>query len=151
MDDGKMEIDLFGECLPRGVFADSELWGDIWRGWIVPVGGSTPDRHRWGGSSTDRHRHRWGGSSTDWQRHQGGGAGAFFRIRNCGGYLAGVERSGRSLSRSGVEPPTGTIHPRKSRGIEDGKWVEGFIAGYAFPNLKVRDIFGGGGAFRSGV
>ena len=82
---------------------------------------------------------------------RGEAQGRFFRIRNCGGYLAGVERSGRSLSRSGVEPPTGTIHPRKSRGIEDGKWVEGFIAGYAFPNLKVRDIFGGGGSFRSGV
>ena len=29
-----------------GVFPDLELQGDIWRGWIVPVGGSTPDRLR---------------------------------------------------------------------------------------------------------
>ena len=28
------------------VFPDLELQGDIWRGWIVPVGGSTPDRLR---------------------------------------------------------------------------------------------------------
>ena len=27
-------------------FPDLELRGDIWRGWIVPVGGSTPDRLR---------------------------------------------------------------------------------------------------------
>ena len=32
--------DLFRE----GGFPDSKLWTDIWRGWIVPVGGSTPDR-----------------------------------------------------------------------------------------------------------
>ena len=32
-------------------FPDSKLYRNIWRGWIVPVGGSTPDRHR-----TDRHR-----------------------------------------------------------------------------------------------
>ena len=29
----------FGDAVP-----DLELWADIWRGWIVPVGGSTPDR-----------------------------------------------------------------------------------------------------------
>ena len=43
MDDGKQEsIDRFiaGDVLP-----DLELRGDILRGWIVPVGGSTPDRH----------------------------------------------------------------------------------------------------------
>ena len=91
MDDGKMEIDLFGECLPRGVFADSELWGDIWRGWIVPVGGTTPDRRR------------WGGSSTDWNRHQGGGAGAFFPDSELWRIFGG----GGSF-RSGVQPPTGT-------------------------------------------
>ena len=27
-------------------FSDSESQGGIWRGWIVPVGGSTPDRHK---------------------------------------------------------------------------------------------------------
>ena len=27
-------------------FLDLKLWGEIWRGWIVPVGGSTPDRLR---------------------------------------------------------------------------------------------------------
>ena len=31
-------------------FPGLEVVGDIWRGWIVPVGGSTPDRHK-----DDRH------------------------------------------------------------------------------------------------
>ena len=42
-----------------------ELWARIWRGWIVPVGGSTPDRLKAGtrlgvepstGTRPDRHR-----------------------------------------------------------------------------------------------
>ena len=32
-----------GDALP-----DLELWTDIQRGWIVPVGGSTPDRQKVG-------------------------------------------------------------------------------------------------------
>ena len=29
-----------------GAFSVLELLVGIWRGWIVPVGGSTPDRHK---------------------------------------------------------------------------------------------------------
>ena len=36
------------------VYADLELQGDIWRGWIVPVGGSTPDRLRGAALGNDR-------------------------------------------------------------------------------------------------
>ena len=45
------------------------------------------------------------------------------------------------LCRSGVEPPTGTIHPRESRGTEDRKQesIKRFIAGDAFPNLELRE------------
>ena len=70
---------------------------------------------------------------------------------------------GDGAFRSGVQPPTGrgpaqtgrgatgTIHTRESRGTEDRKQFERFIAGMLFPNLKARQIFGGGGSFRSGV
>ena len=65
--------------------------------------------------------------------------------------LVGKYRS--SLSRSGVEPPTGKLHPRESRGTADGKQgsIKKFILGDAFPDLELREIFGGGGSFRSGV
>ena len=45
----------------------------------------------------------------------------------------------RSLSRSGVEPPTGRIHPRGGRGTTDGKRINGKIHfGETFPDLKLR-------------
>ena len=44
----------------EGVFPDLELQGDIWRGWIVPVGGSTPDRHRTGSGAIGSDRFRTG-------------------------------------------------------------------------------------------
>ena len=113
-----------------------------------------------------------------------------------------------TLCRSGVEPPTGTIHPRESRGTTDRKQesIKGFVSGEClsgfgvsgdiwrgwsfpvlagrglnprpersthakageqqtenrsqskdlfrgnvFPDLELWGIFGGGGAFRSGV
>ena len=112
------------------------------------------------------------------------------------------------MSESGVGPPTGTIHPRESRGTTDRKQesIKGFVSGEClsgfrvagdiwrgwsfpvlagrglnprpersthakaeeqqtenrsqskdlfrgnvFPDLEFRGIFGGGGAFRSGV
>ena len=33
-----------------------EVAGDIWRGWIVPVGGATPDRLKGRPAFPDRHR-----------------------------------------------------------------------------------------------
>ena len=44
------------------------------------------------------------------------------------------------LSRSGVVPPTGTIHPRESRGTADGKQesIKRFISGEVFPDLELR-------------
>ena len=34
------------DSLRGDAFPDLELWANIWRGWIFPVGGTTPDRHR---------------------------------------------------------------------------------------------------------
>ena len=58
-----------------------------------------------------------------------------------------------NLCRSGVEPPTEKLHPRESRGAADGKQesIKRFISGDVFPDLGLREIFGGGGSFRSGV
>ena len=43
------------------------------------------------------------------------------------------------LSRSGVEPPTGTIHPRESRGIDDRKWesIKKVVVEGDFPDLEI--------------
>ena len=59
----------------QGRFSGFGIVADIWRGWIVPVGGLTPDRHRWGGSSTDWHWHRsalvgGGGGVNFWRRRR---------------------------------------------------------------------------------
>ena len=40
----------------ENAFPDLELRGEIWRGWIVPVGGSTPDRLRPAQTGSDRLR-----------------------------------------------------------------------------------------------
>ena len=57
------------------------------------------------------------------------------------------------LSRSGVEPPTGTIHPRESRGTEDRKQESKKVhfGEMSFRIWNCERIFDGGGAFRSGV
>ena len=45
------------------------------------------------------------------------------------------------LSRSGVKPPTGTIHPRESRGEKTENWNQskGFIAEDVFPDSELRE------------
>ena len=61
------------------------------------------------------------------------------------------------MSRSGVEPPTGTIHPRESRGATDGKQnqLKNSFRGDAFPVLELRASIWRGWSFpslcRSGV
>ena len=45
--------------------------------------------------------------------------------------------SNADLSRSGVEPPTGTIHPRKGRGAESGKRESKIHFVDAFPDLEL--------------
>ena len=54
-----------------------ELWEDISRGWIVPVGGSTPDRLRTDRLRIDRLR-------TDWLRIGWLRIGSVNREKNCG-------------------------------------------------------------------
>ena len=63
-----------------GCLSGFGIVGDIWRGWIVPVGGSTPDRLK------------------KYESLKRFISGMFFRIWNCGGYLAGVDRSGRGFN-----------------------------------------------------
>ena len=74
-----MRIDekvCFGGC-----FFGFGIAGGIWRGWIVPVGGSTPDRLKVWGSTPDRlkvwgatpDRHRSDRNRTGSDRLKGGG------------------------------------------------------------------------------
>ena len=53
---GQMTENRNQDSFREDVFPDLELEECIWRGWIVPVGGSTPDRHKVGGSIPDRHK-----------------------------------------------------------------------------------------------
>ena len=45
------------------------------------------------------------------------------------------------LSRSGVEPPTGMIHPRESRETEDRKQesIKEFVLEVWIPNLEIKE------------
>ena len=143
--------------------------GGIWRGWIVPVGGSTPDRLRnycWFPLSFDGGEIFGGGGSfrSGMQSPTGSGTTVGFRCRltgrdiwrgwivpvgdtipdrlrnycwfplsfEGGGYLAGVDRSGR-----GFNP-----RPAPDR-LRNYCW---------FPlSFDGEEIFGGGGSFRSGM
>ena len=53
-------------------------------------------------------------------------------------------------SRSGVEPPTGTIHPREGRGTTNEKQESRFISGDAFPDLELRGNIWRGWSFPVG-
>ena len=44
--DGGEEMRIYEKVCFEGCLFGFGIAGDIWRGWIVPVGGSTPDRHR---------------------------------------------------------------------------------------------------------
>ena len=46
--DGGEEMRIDEKVCFGGCVSGFGIAGDIWRGWIVPVGGSTPDRHRTG-------------------------------------------------------------------------------------------------------
>ena len=106
----------FFDCVTMGDKGGVSL---LLRGWIVPVGGSTPDRLR-GGTLLPR---PCGGGSfrSGMQSPTGSGGGLYFSAP------AGVDRSGRGFNprpaqggtllprpcgggsfRSGVQPPTGT-------------------------------------------
>ena len=64
-------------------------------------------------------------------------------------------QSRSARSRSGVEPPTGTIHPREGRGTEDRNQSKDSYLGNAFPDLGLRGDIWLGWSFplfcRSGV
>ena len=66
-------------------------------------------------------------------------------------WSACVGRGSPHLCRSGVEPPTGTIHPRESSGTESRKQKSKIHFGMFLRIWNRRRIFSGGGAFRSGV
>ena len=125
-----------GNALP-----DLELGADIWRGWSVstlcrsgvepPTGMIHPRESI--GWMTENRKIRAGNALPDLE----------FWADIWWGW------SVPSFCRSGVEPPTGMIHPRESIGwMTENRKIR---AGNALPNLKARQIFGGGGSFRSGV
>ena len=58
-------------------FPNFESAVDIWRGWIVPVGGATPDRHKVGGSTPDQRKVE--GATLD--RHKIGARSAYGRLK----------------------------------------------------------------------
>ena len=101
------------QCL--GGSLDSELHGNIWRGWIVPVGGSTPDRQR--GDRNDPPMRK--------QRNNRQKIGIRFVSGQClsgfgvaGRYLAGVDRSGRGFN---PRPAQGRrFNPRPARNLAIG-------------------------------
>ena len=86
------------------VFPDLELREDIWRGWSFPVGGSTPDRHQ----------------------QERVNSALRFRFPCLRGWTL---RRPWTLSRSGVAPPTGTIHPRPPVVIPDIFIPRGWVRG----------------------
>ena len=85
------------ESMKRFVLEDAlpglELQGEIWRGWIVPVGGSTPDRLR-----ADRLRPIQDGGEGMRIDEKVCFGGMSFRVWNWGRDLAGVDRSGRGFN-----------------------------------------------------
>ena len=105
------------------------------RGWIVPVGGSTPDRLKAGNlhpcrisvcnsKSGKLECRSWnagrpyagrgvrvGEYRSSLSRSGSAGQGMSIVLEPVG--ECGSGSAGRTLSRSGVEPPTGTIHPRQ--------------------------------------
>ena len=107
----------------------------IWRGWSVPVGGATPDRHQARAAQLVREWHREGGNAE--------GIG--------GPIVSGRERfGGGGAFRSGVQPPTGT-RPDRLSWFGSGIGREGTVEGIGCPIVSGRGGLGGGGAFRSGV
>ena len=112
-----------------------ERVGGTWRGWIVPVGGSTPDRHQARAAQPVRERHREGGTVE--------GIGCPI-VSGRGGL------GGGGAFRSGVQPPTGT-RPDRLSWFGSGTGREGTVEGIGCPIMSGRGGLGGGGAFRSGV
>ena len=108
--------------------------GDIWRGWIVPVGGSTPDRLRnycWFPLSFDGGEIFGGGGSfrSGMQSPTGSGTTVGFCCRLTEG----------DIWRGWIVPVGGSTPDR----LRNYCW---------FPlSFDGGEIFGGGGSFRSGV
>ena len=108
----------------------------IWRGWIVPVGGATPDRRQARAAQLVRERHREGGNAE--------GIGCPI-VSGRGGL------GGGGAFRSGVQPPTGA-RPERLSWFGSGTGRGGGNAeGIGCPIVSGRGGLGGGGSFRSGV
>ena len=112
--------------IAEDVFPGLELREDIWRGWIVPVGGSTPDRRRNGAPHL---RLIFLPCRKKWMRLSVAHLFLLFDLRL------------PELCRSGVGPPTGRLHPRKDGGTTDKKResIKRFVAEDVFPGLELRE------------
>ena len=108
-----MRIDekvFFGGCVSGFGIA-----GGIWRGWIVPVGGSTPDRLRSDRLRSDRLGPVQDGGEEMRIDEKVCFEGMSFWVWSRGGDLAGVDRSGRGFN---PRPAQGLgFNPRPAQGL----------------------------------